>query len=169
MLRVDELRKLGGTACPKLGPPGDGCSIHPDRPAICRRYRCLWLQGGLEDGDRPDLLGAVPDLVSEGGTTRLTLREAQPGAFDASPRIRAIAERFRETMPVRVSATADPHDADSPYRMMLPNGDVHHVAGEWTTVTHPDGSTERLRLPWLERRVRGIVIALRRLRQRRSR
>lgn len=166
VLRVDALRKPGGTPCPELGPPGTGCSIHPTRPPICRRYRCLWLQGGLDEEDRPDRLGAVPDLVSEGAATRLALREAAPGAFDASPRLQEIAARFRRTMPVRISTAADVQNPDAPYRMLLPDGVEHRVQGEWTTVTHADGRRERLRLPWLERRVRQLVLGLRRLRQR---
>jgi len=50
VLRVDALSKLGGLPCRHLGPPGTGCGIHTRRPGICRAYRCLWLQGGLEDG-----------------------------------------------------------------------------------------------------------------------
>lgn len=168
VLRVDELHKLGGTPCPKLRSSGSGCGIHPTRPTICRAYRCLWLQGSLEEDDRPDRLGAVTDLVSEGGMTRLAIREAVPGVFDRTPRLQEIATRFRETMPVRVSSTRDVLDPDAPYRMLLPNGDTHEVNGEWTHVTRPDGSSERLRLPWLERRVRKLVLAIRRFRQRRS-
>jgi len=166
--RVDELHKLGGAPCPQLRSSGGGCGIHPTRPSICRAYHCLWLQGGLEDEDRPDRLGAVTDLVSEGGMTRLAIREAFPGAFDTTPRLQDIAVLFRQTMPVRISSTRDVLDPDAPYRMLLPNGDTHEVSGEWTHVTHADGTTERLRLPWLERRVRRLVVAVRRFRQRRS-
>ena len=31
------------------------CVIYPDRPPVCREFSCLWLMGGLEDTDRPDL------------------------------------------------------------------------------------------------------------------
>ncbi|MCP5059893.1 MAG: YkgJ family cysteine cluster protein [bacterium] len=168
VLRVDELHKLGGTPCPQLSTSGGGCGIHPTRPPICRAYRCLWLQGGLEEDDRPDRLAAVTDLLSEGGTTRLAIREAYPGAFDRTPRLQEIAGRFRQTMPVRVSSTRDVLDPDAPYRMLLPNGDTHDVNGEWTRVTRADGQTERLRLPWMERGVRKLLVAIRRFRQRGS-
>ena len=166
MLRVDELRKLGGVPCPKLGSPGSGCSIHSTRPGICRRYQCLWLQGRLEEEDRPDRLGAVLDLLSEGGTTRLAIREASPGAFDHNPRLQEIAERFRTSVVVRISGTQDVLDADAPYRMLLPGGETHHVEGEWTTITWPDGRSERRRLAWLERSFRGLVLAVQRWRLR---
>ena len=162
VLRVDELEKLGGVPCAKLGPEGKGCSIHDVRPQICRSYRCLWLQGRLEDGDRPDRLGAVIDLLSEGGETRLAIREAQPGAFDASERLQEIAASFRSSVPVRVSSTEDVMNPDAPYRMLLPNGETHTVEGEWTTVRWADGREERRRLPWIERVLRRVVLGVRR-------
>ena len=102
------LAKLGGEPCPHLGAPGTGCSIHARRPGICRAYRCLWLQGGLGEEDRPDRLGAVVDLTTEGMTTRLTIREATPGAFEGSARLQQIAASFRDSTPVRVTDTQRP-------------------------------------------------------------
>ena len=108
LLRVDELRKLGGTPCPALraAPAAPGCGIHATRPAICRAYSCLWLAGGLDPGDRPDRLGAVLDVATEGGVTRLRVHEARPGAYDGSPRLREIVARYRESMPVRIADAA---------------------------------------------------------------
>ncbi len=167
VLRVDELRKLGGVPCPELAAPGQGCGIHATRPGICRRYRCLWLQGRLDEADRPDRLGAVLDLVSEAGMPRLAIREAEPGAYDASPRLQEIAARFRETMMVRISDQADVLDADSAYRVLLPGGAEHLVEGDRTTLRHPDGRVEVQRLRWIERLVRRAILAVRRLRIRR--
>jgi len=164
VLRVDELEKLGGIPCAKLGPAGQGCSIHETRPSICRRYRCLWLQGQLEDGDRPDHLGAILDLLSEGGMPRLAIREATPGAFDRSPRLQELAARFRESMTVRITDTSDVLDDATAYRMLLPNGEEHRVEGDRTTVHHPDGRIELRRLPWIERQLRRAIVAFRRRR-----
>ncbi len=164
VLRVDELRKLGGVPCEKLGPPGTGCSIHATRPSICRRYRCLWLQGKLDDGDRPDRLGAVLDLVSEAGMPILEIREATPGATERSPRLQEIAERFRRTTTVRITDTHDVLSGDAAYRLLLPNGETRLVEGDTTTISHPDGRTETTTLPWLDRTLRRAVLALQRLR-----
>jgi hypothetical protein len=166
VLRVDELHKLGGVPCKELDPKG-GCGVHPTRPRICREYECLWLQGRLTEGDRPDRLGAVLDLLSEGGTARLAIREARPGAFDQSPRLAEVAESFRSSVVVRVSGSDDVLDPDAPYRMLLPGGETHRVEGEWTTITWADGRSERRRLPWLERSLRRFLLALRRWRLRR--
>ena len=162
VLRVDELRKLGGTPCPQLRNDAPGCGIHATRPSICRRYRCLWLQGGLEEDERPDRLGAVLDLLTEGAVTYLAVREAEPGALGRSPALQAVAERFRSSLPVRVSDTARVEDPDAPYRLLLPGGEERRVEGEWITVTRPGSPPERTRLPWIERGMRRLQIAWRR-------
>ena len=74
VLRVDELKKLGGVDCQHQRKPGEfdepksfGCAIHDRRPQICRSYHCLWIAGGLSAGDRPDKLGAVVDILGSAG------------------------------------------------------------------------------------------------------
>lgn len=168
VLRVDELAKLGGEPCRYLR-AGAGCGIHARRPGICRAYHCLWLGGGLEAGDRPDRLGALLDVVAVGETHRLEIREAEPGAFDRSPRLRAIAERYRATMPVRITDVAAPLDPDAPFRVLLPDGEEQRVRGERVTVWRDGRPVSERRLPWLERRVRRLVLAWRRRRLARRR
>ena len=109
LLRVDELGKLGGQHCvqQRLGHPEGGCAIHASRPQVCRGYRCLWLQGGLGAADRPDRLGAVLDLVTEGETSRLVVHEERRGALERSPRLQEIVAEWRESLPVRVIAVED--------------------------------------------------------------
>jgi hypothetical protein len=168
VLRVDELRKLGGVPCPELLPPAPGrggcCGIHARRPAVCRGYRCLWLQGKLDESDRPDRLGAVLDLVTRGTETRLEIHEAAPGAFDRSPRLREIAERHRAAIPVRILDTGDVLDPERAYRVLLPDGDELRVAGERVVRLRDGEVVEERRLPWLERLVGRAIAALRRRR-----
>jgi Fe-S-cluster containining protein len=174
VLRVDELRKLGGVPCRELRAPGPGggcCGIHERRPAVCRAYRCLWLQGGLEERDRPDRLGAVLDVVTAGAETRLEIHQADPEAFDRSARLREIAERYRAAMPVRILDVADVLDPDRPYRILLPpsRGDGGaraelRVEGERVTELRDGAVVGERRLPWLERLVRRAAIAWRRMR-----
>ncbi len=161
VLRVDELSKPAGCDCVHQR-EGGGCGIYETRPPICRGYRCLWLQGGLEEEERPDRLGAVVDLEPTGVGVRLAIREVRGGAFDASPALQAIAERYRESMPVRITDTADPTDPDRPYRVLLAGGVEHRVEGEWTEVRRPDRAPERLRLGWAERLARRVGIWRRR-------
>jgi len=185
LLRVDELAKLGGTPCvhqrrkaaerPRSEPeasevrapaePG-GCQIHPRRPAICRRYRCLWLQGALEPGDRPDRLGAVLDLASRGGFPELVVHEAEPGALERSTRLREIVERHRRAMPVRILDTHCILDPDRPFRVLLPNGEEQRVAGEEVETWRDGVRVGAERLAWLERVARRVAIAARQLRLR---
>lgn len=164
VLRVDELEKLGGVPCRELRAPeqGGGCGIHATRPGICRAYRCLWLQGGLEDDDRPDRLGAVLDLVTRGAETRLEIHEAEPGAFERSNRLREIAERHRAALPVRVLDVGDVLDPDRPYRVLLPNGREQRVVGERVQEWRDGEPVEERRLPWLERALRRFIAARRR-------
>jgi hypothetical protein len=170
VLRVDEIGKPGGTPCPKLRPAAaeGSCSIHAMRPEICRAYRCLWLQGGLDEEDRPDRLGAVLDVAPVGETYRLEIREALRGNFRASPRLRAIAERHRPIMPVRVTDVENVLDPDAPFRVLLPDGMEHLVVGDRVTIFRDGRELGTRRLPLLERAVRQLVLAWSRLRLRRS-
>ncbi len=161
VLRVDELGKLGGTRCVHQREGPAGCGIHPERPGICRAYRCLWLQGGLDEGDRPDRLGAVLDVLAVGEGHRLEIREATRGSFDRSPRLQEIAARYRAAMPVRITDVESPLDPDAPFRVLLPNGEEQRVVGDRVSLLRDGAVVEERRLPWLERTVRRLVLAWR--------
>lgn len=163
MLRVDELSKLGGVPCAHQR-SGGGCEIHATRPPICRAYSCLWLSGSLDEGDRPDRLGAVVDLVVVGAEARLSIQEGRPGAFDASARLQQIADAHRESIPVRVVEAGNVHDPDRPFRVLLPDGEVQRVEGEWRTIERPGQPPVRVRLGPFARFARRIAIAFRRRR-----
>lgn len=167
VLRVDELRKPAGVDCEHQR-AGGGCGIHASRPPICRAYHCLWLQGGLEDDERPDRTGGIVDLEAVGAGVQLSIREIRPGTFDGSPALQAIAERYRSQMPVRVTDTADVGNPDRPFRVLLADGIEQRVAGERVEIYEGGALRETRRLPWLERLARRISVwrrrrALRRL------
>lgn len=163
VLRVDELKKLGGVDCVHQRPEG-GCGIHATRPRICRAYSCLWLGGGLPEDDRPDRLGAVLDVVARGGAPWLEIREAEPGVFDASERLQEIAAGFRASMPVRIGDTADVLDGERRFRVLLPDGEERHVAGDTTIVRRAGRPDATLRLPFAERWLRNLSLRWRRWR-----
>jgi hypothetical protein len=146
---------------------GGGCGIYATRPRICRAYRCLWLQGQLEPEDRPDRLGAVLDLVSEAGAPLLAIRQAEAGAYEASPRLRAIAERYRDAMPVRITCAADALSADAPVRTLLAGGEELLAVGDGVLRRVNGREIERKRAPRLERELRRLWLAWQRLRVRR--
>lgn len=166
VLRVDELAKLGGTDCLHQQ-AGGGCAIHPRRPAICRAYRCLWLRGRFGAADRPDRLGAVLDFVNHGGQLMLEVREARSGSFAASPRLQQLVERQRATIPVRISDADEVLDPDRPFRVLLPDGEEHRVAGDRIEVRRPGRPPELRRLPLIERLARRALLLLRARRLRR--
>lgn len=159
VLRVDALKKPGGRPCRHQRPGTGGCGIYADRPGICRDYRCLWLQGGLGDLDRPDRLGAVVDLATGEGLPYLAIRQWHEGAFEASPRLQAIAERFRETLPVRVTRAVDALDRDRPYRVLLADGVEHRVEGGRVAVWRDGRLVSEGAIPWLERQFRRWTLA----------
>lgn len=166
VLRVDALRKPAHAPCAYRAPAGaaGGCGIHPWRPGVCRAYRCLWLRGGLEESDRPDGLGALLDLSLASGAPRLEIREATPGAFERSPRLREIAEAWRRDMPVRVTGPEHRDDAEAPARWLLPGGEEQEVAGDRVRTYRKGRLVAERRAPRLERLLRRLVLARRRRR-----
>jgi hypothetical protein len=129
---------------------------------VCRGYHCLWLAGSFEKDDRPDLLGAVISLATEGETPTLFVHEAEPGAYDASPRLQGIAARFRETVPVRISSSRDLMNPDRPYRILLAGDVEQRVAGDRTVVYRAGVRVDSTRLPLLDRVLRRVTLAVRR-------
>lgn len=60
---VPEIGKKSGVWC-EFCDPGKGCGIYEKRPAECRDFRCMWLNGGVGGEDaRPDKLGFIVDIV----------------------------------------------------------------------------------------------------------
>ena len=167
VLRVDELEKRAGTNCEHQcfgGDDGDqwGCAIHASRPLICRRYECLWLQGGLEEDERPDKTGGIVDLETVGVGLRLGIREVHRGAFDASPTLQAIADRYRSEMPVRITDAEDVMNPDRPFRVLLANGVEQRLAGDRIEIYQNEVMIEEKVLPWAERLGRRLSIWVRR-------
>jgi Fe-S-cluster containining protein len=164
---VDELAKPAGRDCVHQRGGSAGCGIYDSRPPICRGYKCLWLQGGLEDDERPDRTGGIVDLEPRGTGVQLGIREVRRGAFDDSPMLQAIADRYREEMPVRISDTADLMNPDRPFRVLMAKGVEHHVEGEWSHVFQDGVLVADERLGWAERCARrlGIWWRMRRLRR----
>ena len=165
VLRVDALRKLGGVPCAMLD-QDRGCSIYPERPKICRAYRCLWLQGAFEEADRPDRIGAVLDLLNQAGVPLLAVRESTLGAASDSPRLAAIIDRYRSFMPVRISDARDVMNPDAPFRLLLPEGEERITTGDDIRVLREGREPERRRMPWLRRRLRRGIQRFRRWRLR---
>jgi hypothetical protein len=82
---------------------------------------------------------------------RLAIRESRRGIFDESPGLQAIAERYRDSMPVRISDAEDVLDPDRPFRVLLADGVEHRVAGECVEIRRRGVLMETRRLPWAER------------------
>ena len=157
VLRVDELGKRAGNDCTHQR--GDqGCGIYETRPSICRSYQCLWRQGGLEDDERPDATGGIVDLETVGIGLRLGIRLKRRGHFERSPKLLAIAQRYRSEMPVRITDAEDVMNPDRPFQVLLPEGILHRVEGARIDVYRDGVLIERRILPWAERWARHLSI-----------
>ena len=80
-LGVKELSKPEGVACQYLGEKG--CGTYDDRPASCRAFECLWLQGWIDGPFRPDRVGLVFDVATGDVYPQgqaLVARVTRPGA-----------------------------------------------------------------------------------------
>jgi Fe-S-cluster containining protein len=157
VLRVDELGKRAGEDCVHQGDEA-GCGIYDIRPAICRSYQCLWRQGGLEDDERPDLMGGIVDLETVGVGLRLGIRLKTRGHFERSPKLQAIAERYRSEMPVRITDVEDVMNPDRPFEVLLPGGVSQRVQGTRIDVYREGVLIEERVLPWAERWARHVAI-----------
>ena len=80
---VPELDKGPYAPCRHLG---SGCTIHPDRPRVCRDFVCAYAQGLLGDAAsrRPDQSGLLFQLLP---SHRLQVWEVRRGAFDDTERL----------------------------------------------------------------------------------
>ena len=85
-----------------------GCAIYAARPGPCHDYRCLWLDGEFEPGDRPDRIGLAfdqPTLIAEhpdyAGVQVICVRELWEGA-PRGERAKDLLLRLSRAMVVRL-------------------------------------------------------------------
>lgn len=58
--RVPEFNKSENTMCDKCD---NGCTIYNQRPESCKKFRCEWLNGDLNEDSRPDKIHAVVEKL----------------------------------------------------------------------------------------------------------
>lgn len=89
VMRVDELHKPANQWCAHAEPGAScgGCTIHHERPEICREYECAWLQSQARPTAfgpelRPDRCGVIFNPVA-GRADALTamVDPAKPEAY----------------------------------------------------------------------------------------
>jgi len=77
------------------------CAIYEDRPAGCKSYRCAWLDGKLNDDERPDMVGLIVDsgltrsFLPLWGDDAVNVREVFPGAANGAGLVDRLAEEGR--------------------------------------------------------------------------
>jgi hypothetical protein len=105
---LPELQKLAYTTC--RHDTAKGCDAYAERPAPCRAYRCLWLDGDVGDvEDRPDMLGLafdLPDVIRDDplheGIHVVCARELWPGGSEG-PRASILLLKLAAAMLVRLT------------------------------------------------------------------
>ncbi|MEO0514125.1 MAG: hypothetical protein AAF086_02370 [Planctomycetota bacterium] len=101
---IEELAKPAFSTC--AHDCGGGCDSYATRPQSCRDFRCLWLDGHLEESDRPDKLGVIFTTTHDDqvGVHPLIV-EAKPQGAD-SDAVRDAIQRLTEKSPVLVLTAA---------------------------------------------------------------
>ncbi len=75
-IREPNWKKPAGMRCPYAG--ATGCMRYETRPDVCRGFECAWLSGFLDEGDRPDKIGAI-FTTSRQGKPAIMVHMLEPG------------------------------------------------------------------------------------------
>jgi hypothetical protein len=97
--------KPAGVACPHLCPAG--CGIYAQRPPVCARFQCAWLQTpSLPAALRPDRCGVLfamnDNLLGDGYA--VYAYELRPGASDREPALSLLGEVAQQATVILVRA-----------------------------------------------------------------
>jgi hypothetical protein len=103
-------------------------------------------------------MGGIVDLETVGVGLRLGIRLKTRGHFERSPKLQAIAERYRSEMPVRITDVEDVMNPDRPFEVLLPDGVSQRVQGTRIDVYREGVLIEERVLPWAERWARHVAI-----------
>ncbi len=94
---VEELAKPMGVICAHRS-KAVGCSIHPDRPASCRSFECVWLMDPeMPHRFRPDQTQVVLDQEADGQRLIARCDPANPRAWRREPMYSALKRRAADT------------------------------------------------------------------------
>lgn len=67
--------------CSKLGTGNHACGVYDERPDVCVRFRCLWLEGLGTKDDRPDKAGLILNITQTGLDVPQEVADKVPGAL----------------------------------------------------------------------------------------
>ncbi len=67
-----------------------GCGIYPDRPPICRAYKCAWLQGAIAEELRPDKWGVIFNVRRGSGDSWLDIHVCRADAMQTQQQADAV-------------------------------------------------------------------------------
>ena len=94
---VEELAKPMGVICAHRS-KAVGCSIHPDRPASCRSFECVWLMDpDMPHRFRPDQTQVVLDQDADGQRLIARCDVGNPHAWHREPMYSALKRRAADT------------------------------------------------------------------------
>jgi len=105
VIAVHALEKPEWKKCPHQA---EGCTIYQEQPEPCRKYRCSWLSGDLQEKERPDLVGVIVDQGLSSifkpiwGEHALCVREIEPESRKSPQATELIDRLVNEDRPVFV-------------------------------------------------------------------
>jgi hypothetical protein len=93
VLPIEEVDSPRYTACKHQRGSYNCCSIYPDRPSFCSKFKCAWLHGNFSIADRPNKIGCfvTSDRSSDFGDF-LSFREIYPSSLH-SHRVNTLINR----------------------------------------------------------------------------
>ncbi len=107
MIGVAALQKPCHTTC--IHQTGRGCAIYNERPAECKTYKCVWLQGHLPEEMRPDKIGLIVD--SEGGDEWVVIQECREGSLATPVGRRLLARLAQMATALRCGVRIEPYNS----------------------------------------------------------
>jgi hypothetical protein len=86
IMNVDEFEKPQGVWCRHCAPGRGRCTIHDDRPPVCRNYSCGWLiSSSLGAEWKPSICKMLINFEKDKGLISVHVDSGHPGAWRRQP------------------------------------------------------------------------------------
>lgn len=102
-----DTHKESGEICDKL--VNGRCIRYSNRPKLCKNFRCLWLTLGNDERNRPewrpDKVGFIVRLVTEGDQQLIIIKELVKNSLDLNNRTGAQDSFLKEIFKIKKDAS----------------------------------------------------------------
>lgn len=132
-----------------------GCGVYPTRPVSCREYACVWLVGGGNKEDRPDLSKVLVEANVESSDGKLYadvyVLGRDPSPEEARSKY-ATTVRLVSHLTLMLGSSGERPEAVRLHPAGL------HVLSEWDADAHPDSRRNYAVLPVESVNIGGLPI-----------